>query len=41
MSVAQWESNSVQIKPIVKKTVKKKKVEIILLKYDATISSIK
>lgn len=25
MSVAQWESNSVQIKPIVKKTVKKKK----------------
>lgn len=25
MSVAQWESNSVQIKQIVKKTVKKKK----------------
>lgn len=36
MSVAQWESSSVQIKSIVKKTVKKKKK-----KYDATISSIK
>lgn len=43
MSAAQWESSSVQIKPVVKKTYVKneQKVEIMLLKYQTTITNTK